>query len=195
MIPDVVTSVPKSFFPACVAVVGNGPLLFSDRVNISALSSKGCHVIRFNDLKNYNASTEVIHVHVMREMEDTRTYAGSTIESDAVRAIVGMHAGVEDRFNDTNLLLRVPTIGMHGFDVFPNCLSPSLDTVRAWPSTGTIMLIILEARDEVHTIHVFGMNWNFPDSSPHSQTFESKAVRNCCPKCHVLSTPNRHYTM
>lgn len=163
-------------------VVGNGPLSDSDRERISNCDT----VIRFNDMKN-RVGDERVDVHVQREWEDTRSYAGSDISTGARKWLVGMHAALDV----TGSSMAIPLRGKHGFQPFPTCSQRSA-AVDRHPSTGTIVLSALELDPSVERVDVFGMNWKFKKGQDHDGG-EGTLVQNCCTKCNIHKTFSPNY--
>jgi len=163
-------------------VVGNGPLSGSDRERI-----RNCDkVIRFNDMKN-RVGDERVDVHVQREWEDTRTYAGSDISTGARKWLVGMHAALDA----TGSSMAIPLRGKHGFQPFPTCSKRS-GAVDRHPSTGTIVLSALELDPSVERVEVFGMNWKFKKGQDHDGG-EGELVRSCATKAVINETFSPSY--
>jgi hypothetical protein len=168
-----------------VCLVGNGPISEENR---RFIASDECDtVVRFNDMKN-RAWNERVDVHVQREWGDTHGYSGSDITTGAHKYLVGMHAAADAAGSDT----AISTRGEHGFQSFPMCSKRSND-VDKHPSTGTIVLSVLEFDPNVERMDVFGMNWKFEKQSGHVAVGEGTLVQNCCTKCIFHQTPTQTY--
>lgn len=168
-----------------VCIVGNGPISEENR---RFIASRECDtVVRFNDMKN-RTGNERVDVHVQREWKDTQEYAGSDIAAGAPKYLVGMHAAVDAVGSDT----AIPTRGMYGFQSFPTCSKRS-GAVDKHPSTGTIVLSVLELDPSVERMDVFGMNWKFEKEQGHDGVGEGTLVQNCCTKCNFHPTPTQTY--
>ena len=166
-----------------VCVVGNGPLTDAERDRI-----RECQMVyRFNDMKNL-ADGDRVDVHVQREWEGTRNYAGEGMAPHAKRYLVGMHAAEDAASKGATALT---TQGLRAFKVFDTC-KPG-NRVSTNPSTGTILLSELHARPDVSKIDVFGMNWSFSGSQGHSRE-ERSLIDGCCTKCVVHHPARSTYT-
>ena len=162
-----------------VCVVGNGPLSDAQRRDIRSECGR---VYRFNDLKNFREG-EPIDVHVCREWEGSRTYAGMHM-SRAHKMLIWMHAA-QDAPPGAD---HVATNGLRALPVFDACGN---NPTSRNPSTGTIVLSKLEQDPAVSKIVVYGMNWAFSREQGHARD-EAALVKKCCTKCtvHAPSTTN-----
>tara|TARA_B110000046_G_C12857176_1_gene340232 strand:- start:80 stop:784 length:705 start_codon:yes stop_codon:yes gene_type:complete len=196
---------------AVVAVVGNGPLSDEDRRSISRFEI----VYRFNDLKNHEQREKCTH-HVIRcsstcpdglcgsqrrvAVAGSQTIlVGTREEVDAAKEwmrvdeelVIGDETSVNAHpvFSSLASLPEDPAeVASRGGAAVPSSV---LEKIRRFPTSGTIVLDMLNSDDGVDEIHVFGMNWNMFDAV-HSSS-ESQMIHAGCRKCVVHSTPSTRY--
>jgi hypothetical protein len=165
-----------------VCVVGNGPLSDAQRKDIR---SECTRVYRFNDLKNFREG-DPIDVHVCREWEGSRNYAGMNMSRADKLLLVGKHAA-QDATPGADY---VATNGLRALPVFDACGRNNLANRN--PSTGTIILSKLQQDPAVSKIDVYGMNWAFSKEQGHARD-EATLVKKCCTKCTVHASPTAKY--
>jgi len=196
---------------AVVAVVGNGPLSDEDRRSISRFEI----VYRFNDLKNHKHREKCTHHAIRCSPSCPDGLCGSQSRAaipGSQTILIGtreeVDAGKEWMRVDGEIVIGDDT-SVNAHPVFDSLVAPPEDLtdmasrgegavpssvlvkIRRFPTSGAILLDMLNSDDRVGEIHVFGMNWNMFDSV-HS-TSESQMIDAACRKCVVHPTPSSRY--
>lgn len=174
-----------------MTVVGNAELSDADR----ELIRRSSNVIRFNDM-NYLRLGEKTTTHVIRFPSASH----SRVKINAVDFYIVPCVSYLPRPH-TNFSVMCET----GYDcckinrtgrVFPSCHSCGhrclYNETYAGPSTGAIVLSMLQESDAIDTIVVLGMNWM---GSPlvHIDFKHRGIVKECCSKCVIHRTKNSLY--
>ena len=165
-----------------VAVVGNGPLSHEDRQNISLFDS----VVRFNDL-NYMEPGENVSMRVVRHPSAFQPHISCSAPVWYVVTTKGLlppgaalySLALEPQYGSSNDLPADARIFSNCSACGANCYS---NQTFAGPSTGAVVLSILQSSEAVQSIHVFGMNWK---GAPmvHIDFRDPAIVSRCCTKC------------
>ena len=171
-----------------VAVVGNGPLSGGDRVAIA----RRAEVVRFNDARSWwpgERTTQLVVRHPSALPPPVGCCTGVPL----------WHVGV-DAANNATLVYERAYGARNAADatarLFPGCTPCPLcyhNRTYAGPSTGAVVLSVLQARADVRRIDVFGMNWN-GDAEMHVDFADRSLVRRCCTKCVVHPTSSEAYS-
>ena len=162
---------PRSTTKMTVAiVVGNGPLSDTDRNEINSLAAhKSAVVYRFNDYWNKNyESGEPVDVHV----RNTKVHR---LKKHGPNDVATVHIRTAE-----NPFRRGP---------FGRCKTSGS---KKKLSSGSKLIARLEHDDEVDSIEVYGMNWNFGKKDRHSAS-EGVTINDCCTKCSVHPTESEDY--
>lgn len=191
------TSVEK-FINGSVAVVGNGPLSNEDRYNIS----KADCVIRFNDLKNFKRG-ERCDIHAIRYT--LGRYPGINLSPKHAK-ILPVSPNNFSVFNSRDLcnveglpplLIYDPRANndLHeNVSIFENsnCGKECIQSSSSYgPSTGAVVIDMLEKLNSVNKINVYGMNWN--GTTKHIDFKNPTIVQKFCSKCNIHPTQNNKY--
>ena len=188
-----------------VCLVGNGPLSTDDRAQIANCAQ----VVRFNDTKN-RYEGEQCDVHVMRRAPKVHVtqedfYPVSFHDGKSKVILVGINANETAALKE-HVIQRIQYVppfdrtdqgrGRERVSLFEGCDasfigSEKLERVSQHPSLGMIAISLFEAREDVESIHVYGMNFNFIAS--HTGSSERDVVNTCCRKCIVHPTMKGKY--
>lgn len=182
-----------------VAVVGNGPLLDSDRAEIEDYDC----VVRFNHVANWRQG-ERFDLHVSRSTNGKFTgihrnegrpilpvAVSDALAADASelkgRTILPTLRVFERRFGDQNTLTNDTRLFARS-----DCGSECFHSATAWgPSTGASAIDALEKSPGVKKIDIYGMNWN--GDHGHVDFKYPHIVPKHCTKCHVHDTRTINY--
>ena len=171
-----------------MAVVGNGPLSEGNRVAIA----RRAEVVRFNDARSWRPgerTTQLVVRHPSAFPPPVGCCAGVAL----------WHVGVDATDNATLVYERgygARNAADATARLFPNCTSCPWcyhNRTYAGPSTGAVVLSVLQSRADVRRMDVFGMNWN-GDAQMHVDFAVRSLVRRCCTKCVVHPTSSEAYS-
>lgn len=176
-----------------VIVVGNGHLSEVNRYAIQDRSISDI-VIRFNDMNSWRYG-ERVDVHVTRlqgglspvlpyDAEEWYVTVDPSSAPPRAALVLGVYESSRGPQNTVSSTMRL----------FSRC-NPCPHCAHNWtllgPSTGAIVLSYLQEDSLVHSIDIFGMNWN--GDLPHNDFLDHDIVRRCCLKCTVHVTPDGNY--
>tara|TARA_B100000482_G_scaffold190531_1_gene173844 strand:- start:950 stop:1567 length:618 start_codon:yes stop_codon:yes gene_type:complete len=195
-----------------VAVVGNGSLTPEDREQINN-SNFDC-IVRFNDRKNL-IDGEKTTVHAVRDLPSDSTFLSQLIfgkqrrvpglvpgEHVFVQPITARPDSIRDKFAGTTMLppILVQEKGgsVESEQYFPDCVKCqngeydcNTSASTSGPSSGTVLINILDAQPTTTSIHVFGMNWN--GGHNHFDFKQPELISDCCVKCNIHPTASSNY--
>lgn len=174
-----------------VAVVGNGPLTSDDR---DAINSHAC-VVRFNDMKNKTFEDKTT-LHVIRS--SLGKFPGLSTRDPEVPILPILAPDSHPEALLDNVANVLPPLTLEkGESLFPSCDSCEskyecvYTSSNKGPSSGGIVLSKLNESPMVHTIDVYGMNWN--NSIRHIDFLYPNLVPECCDKCIIHETHSNNY--
>lgn len=196
-----------------VAVVGNGPLSENDRKMIDKCQC----IIRFNDAKN-RRSNERTDLQVVRRKlafgRIDRMFWKYYIPEGVYTMYISEKRSEWDptsniSFTGLENLIGSLDVGTRGSEfrdnkvLFPGCNrcdnKPCTYSLAGnGPSSGGIIIEMLDSLDNIKEIHIFGMNWNSPNNKyaypeGHIDFRYQGIVKECCKKCIHHKTPTNDY--
>ena len=188
-----------------VAVVGNGPISENDSKKINECQC----IIRFNDAKN-RKSDERTDLQIVRRQLGVGKIERMFWKYFVPKGVYTMYVTEPSyvlSYNGLENPLGVIDIGRDktkfrdDLKLFPGCNKcdnkPCTYSLTEWgPSTGALVINMLESMDNIKEINVFGMNWNPPSNkiNVHVDFNYPELIKNCCKKCIIHKTTTNNYT-